>query len=82
MYSVLYTVKCAGCSVLPVKDDDLSGETGYDKLKFYRCSTNTSVLVLQKWIVCKKKYEHLYIYTFATCPTYLCICAQKPQPRP
>ena len=53
------------------------------------CSTNTSVLVLQKWLVCKKKIEAFFwdkkgcdIHTFTTCPTYLCICAQKPQPRP
>ena len=28
---VVYTVQCVGCSVLPVKDEDLAVETGYYK---------------------------------------------------
>ena len=32
---VMYTVQCAGCSVLPAKDEDLEVGTGWVKLKFY-----------------------------------------------
>ena len=32
---VMYTVQCAGCSMLPAKDENLAVETGWANLKFY-----------------------------------------------
>ena len=32
---VMYIVQCAGCSVLPAKDENFAVDTGQVKLKFY-----------------------------------------------
>ena len=32
---VMYTVQCAGGSVMPAKDEELAVETGCFKIKFY-----------------------------------------------
>ena len=55
MQCIIYTLQCAGCSVLPAKpkDIDLAVETGNFNINLGNTSAKSTFLVIDKKSMCK-----------------------------